>query len=143
MGKFIFRRFPTEIGGYILHEAVRSGSLKMVALCVQYGANIHAKDSLNETPLHESSSDDNWLEITKYLIEHGADINAIGAFNVTPLHSALFSESKKTAKLLVKSGASLTIKDANERTPIQVAQEKNNSDLVTWFEEYIHKNKEP
>ena len=58
-----------------LHQAVRHNKINMVMLLVESGAQIDAKDSMNDTPLHASVRMGRF-PIVKYLVEHGAGIDA-------------------------------------------------------------------
>jgi RNA polymerase sigma factor (sigma-70 family) len=54
-----------------------------------------------------------------FLLSHGADINAISQneLQVTPLHACLYGRRLDVAKLLVESGADVTIKRGGNQAP--------------------------
>ena len=120
-------------GDPIIHEAIRSGNPEIVDLLVKHGADITTTDCIGQTPLHESASEDKWLEVTKYLVRKGVNIDALDGFNSTPLNAAALHGCIETAKYLVSSGASLIIKDANGKTPAETAQECNNLEIEYWL----------
>jgi ankyrin repeat protein len=122
------------VGDPILHEAVRSGNAEIVKLLVEFGASIYAKNDLNESPLHASAADDDWLDVTKYLIETGATIDEEGCSNDTPLLVAVLHGAVKTVKYLLSAGAALTVKDSKGRTPSQLARECKYNELANWLE---------
>jgi len=122
----------------ILHDAVRSGKPEIIHLLIAHGADIHSKNFLDQTPLHESATDDNCLEVTKYLVEHGAIVDSLAAFHFTPLIGAAFHGATNTAKYLVGIGASLSVKDCKGRTPAQIARECEHVDLAKWLEQVAH-----
>lgn len=130
-------------GDPIIHEAVRSGNAEIVDLLVRYGADINATDSLGQTALHESSSEDEWLDVTKYLVNKGVNIDALDGFNSTPLNASALHGCFETAKFLVLSGASLTIRDAKGRKPAEMAQNCNYPELAKWLKEAEEKPRKP
>ena len=67
-------------GDPILHEAIRSGNPEIVDLLVKHGADINTTDCLGQTPLHESASEDERLEVTMYLVRKGVNIDALDGF---------------------------------------------------------------
>lgn len=118
----------------IIHHAVPSGDPAMIALLVEFGADINTRNYLDETPLHESAKHDERLRVTRYLVEKGADVNAVAAFHVTPLIKAALFGCTKTAKYLVSAGASLDIKDDHGRTAAKMARKHGYQELADWLE---------
>jgi len=105
-----------------------------VDLLIKFGADINVRNSLGDTLLHKSASDDEYLEVTKYLISKGLDINACGGFGDTPLIRAALQGCENTAKFLVKQGASLASKDSKGRTALGMAQQCEHHELAGWLE---------
>jgi ankyrin repeat protein len=130
-------------GDPIIHEAVRSGNSEIVDLLVRYGADIDATDSIGQTPLHESVSEDERLEVSKYLVEMGVNIDAMDGFNTTPLTTAALHGCFETVKFLVSSGASLTIRDDKGRTATEMAESQNYHEIAAWLIEAEEKTKKP
>ncbi len=130
-------------GDPIIHEAVRSGDPEIVDLLVNYGVDINATDFLGCTPLHESASEDEFLDVTKYLVNKGVNIDALDGFNCTPLNASALHGCLETAKFLVSSGASLTIKDAKGRTPAEKAMSCNNLEIEDYLKQAEEKHQIP
>lgn len=61
------------------------------------------------------------VEILKVLLKMRVDVNAINIFGQTPLFYAISSQKILACRLLLQSGASLTIKDQFKLTPLQYA----------------------
>ncbi len=120
-------------GDPIIFEAVRSGNPEVVDLLARYGADINDRDFMGQTPLHESSSDDELLEVTKYFVNQSVNIDAIDGFNLTPLAASALHGCFETVKFLVSSGASLTIKDAKGMTPVAIAKNQNYHEIAKWL----------
>jgi uncharacterized protein len=72
---------PTLIGG------VRSGNPDIVQDLINAGADVNARNSLSETPLHVAS-EKNDICIVKLLVEAGADVAARALFDETALDYA-------------------------------------------------------
>jgi uncharacterized protein len=103
------------------------------------GANVHAMDSNNNTPLIFAAADGN-LEIIKLLVEAGANVNTTGSKYVdewfedrrsthaggpfylgTVLNAAIESGSLEAVDYLIQSGASLQGLNTNNYTPLEWA----------------------
>lgn len=126
-----------------LHSAAKNGSIELVKLLIENGANVNARDKYGETPLHhsiyhsvldETQSNNNVSkeEIVKLLIENGADVNAKNNNEKTPLH---YAESVTIAKLLINNGANINAKSKYGRNVLDYAQSQGNSDMVKMLTE--------
>jgi ankyrin repeat protein len=92
-----------------------------VELLVEHGANVHARDSRGETPLHLASKVGSFKKMM-LLLEKGADVDAQDNENNTPLHLAASSGfDEGPVKLLVEHGANVHAKNWLGETPFQVA----------------------
>lgn len=58
------------------------------------------------------------LKLCEFLIERNAPIGLTDTYNVSPLHIACKYQLKDIIELLIKHGASTTIKDNNDMTPL-------------------------
>ena len=104
-----------------LHISIDKRNLTSVSLLIKYGANVNAEDKYLITPLILSclkKTD----EIVKCLIEtEGIQINLKDTFGRTALSCAFQTGNFEIAKLLIKKGASQTIKNIWGKTPINMA----------------------
>lgn len=71
----------------MLFRAVKAGDLRKMALAIEKGANVNARDKLGARPLHIAAFRGN-LEAAKFLVKSGADVNAGGPGGATPLSFA-------------------------------------------------------
>ena len=62
------------------------------------------KDDLGETPLYCATEQEN-IEMVKYLLEQGADVNIKDYTLETPLQCAVRKRNKKIVELLVNNSA--------------------------------------
>ena len=97
-----------------LHKAAENGSLEMVKILIEMGADIDAKDEGKATPLHYCILVGN-IEIVKILLQKGADMEARLEGEVisvcTPLHVAVKFSHMDIVKLLLGNGAQINTQD--------------------------------
>ena len=88
---------------------------------IKHGADVHARDQRQSTPLHLASSRWN-LKIAQLLIKHGADVHARNQDQSTPLHMASslppWIKGNRTVHLLIEHGASVNVHDKDHQTPL-------------------------
>ena len=102
-----------------LHSAARFGREDLADLLIAAGANVEARNELDERPLHASATYGH-PTVAKLLLARGADVNARGQGGKTPLHAAACGVGQpsdveariEVAKLLLAAGA-----DVNAREP--------------------------
>jgi ankyrin repeat protein len=127
-----------------LHQA-SIVSYGMVKLLLERSANVNARDSFDQTPLHLAAMS-NKPEIAELLLANGAAIEARAKYSddrpeampsLTPLHLA--SANLKPAgiamvKLLLEKGANVSARDRLDRTPLHLATmfepARNSTDIM-------------
>jgi ankyrin repeat protein len=100
----------------ILIRAIKINKFDYVKLLIKYGANVNIGNS--KPPLIEAcnhSSNQNNIEIIKFLIESGADINYVDIDSNTPLTISTNLLKYDIVRLLILSGA-----DINLNTPFNL-----------------------
>jgi ankyrin repeat protein len=96
--------------------AVGEGNLTVVKFLLSKGANVHARNSKNESVLHvdiNHRTDDEHVELLKFLIDNGAVVNAKDDEDSTPLHNAARLENNTDVQLLVENEADVNILDTD------------------------------
>ncbi|KAI9043102.1 uncharacterized protein KD926_004605 [Aspergillus affinis] len=117
----------------VLHYACRRGSLNMVKILTDAGANVNLDcRGLWGTPLQasffrqEPSTDT--LEILQCLIEKGAQVNAEGGTLYSALHAACLQSTPRAIELLISEGVNVDAKDS--RTALHYAVVSGDVDLT-------------
>ena len=109
-----------EDGDHLLMYAALYSSVDCMALLIEKGSNVNAKNKLDETTLMWAVHD---LAKMKLLIQHGADVNAKAKTGNTPLLIAAVGHGKyETVKLLIDKGANaLAVNERKENALIRAA----------------------
>lgn len=113
-----------------LQLAARTGNNKMVALLIEAGADVNAKDSSGIAPLDEAAFNGNVI-VADSLLNAGADVNTVGGrHNSTPLHIAAYRGHVGMVKLLLAHGANANLTDSLGETPLILAQENRKTNVI-------------
>ena len=127
----------------LLHEAVTFGGPVMVRLLLEHGADVSAKNTQGNTPLHDLFDDLYTISATTYgkyrelydapaimeeysyllekiqlLLHHHADPSAKDNYGNTPLHSSAGAGDNHTVALLIEQGADVSAKNCYGYTPL-------------------------
>src|ERR1041385_1042499 len=97
---------------------------RLIALLLEHGARVDARDRRNNTPLHEACS----VPAGKLLLDYGADINAMNDRGETPLITAAKHGPSGLTRLLLRNGATLNVADNEGRTPLHLATREAEAD---------------
>jgi len=115
-----------EAGATPLLRAALCGDLTVVRLLVDHGADPRIGTFDDTTPLMVAAgvgwadgftfqySEDETVELVKFLLEKGAGINDANQDGITALHGAAYKGVNKVVQLLVDRGADLAAKDKGE-----------------------------
>lgn len=107
----------------------------MVALLLQYGADPMKEDSEGDTPVHALASSGE-KELLTTILKKGIDVNAVNGYGDSLLISAVYSDDPETVKALLAAGADSDIKDAGDRTALQIAKEDGYPAVEKVLKEY-------
>src|SRR5262249_15411433 len=106
---------------FALTRAVGLDQKEIVALLLDAGAPVNAKDAQGYTALHTAAFRGR-AEIAKLLIDRGADVNGTASDGFTPLHQAAWRGNCAVARLLLAAGADVNARDDKGRTPLSWAK---------------------
>ncbi|MEN8179498.1 MAG: ankyrin repeat domain-containing protein [Pseudomonadota bacterium] len=149
---------PGQDGLTALHVAAHKGSLVMVKMLLQHGADKEVLNKQGHTPLatallarntlvadylvkQQANIDPDALlrqtvllgqadrDVIDFLTKQGAALDNPDAEGNTALHLAIINGRRVIAKYLVQKGADIDLADSSGRTPLQVAIELNQKDI--------------
>ncbi|MCZ6574765.1 MAG: ankyrin repeat domain-containing protein [Planctomycetota bacterium] len=104
-----------------LHDAVKDGAAKTVAILIEYGADPNATDAKGWTPLHHAA----YLghrDVVLVLLRTKAEVDATEpATGATALHFAAVKGRRQVVQALLIGGADPKAKDGRGRTPLDLA----------------------
>ncbi|KAF3386750.1 Ankyrin repeat domain-containing protein 50 [Penicillium rolfsii] len=139
--KLLDRGADTEVlqegsQGTAINRAIDYNQIPVVKLLLDRGANVHHKDIFHRGMLHAAAINAQ-SEIITILLEFDPtlDVNMQDVNGKTTLHDAALSRSASTVRVLLSHGADPTIKDNYGRTPIFVARENNQPEIVRLLRE--------
>lgn len=129
-----------------LHAASQKGDVRIAALLLQHGADVHAKSyESGWTPLHQAASEGH-IAIAQLLLEHNADINEkskpisseVYAIDEPALHVAARAGHLPMVQFLVEHGADInqlrTVPDVS--TALHEAVEGDNLAVLAYLFEH-------
>jgi ankyrin repeat protein len=112
-------------GRTLLHGAAAAGSLSIVDLLIQLGADPNANDLGGHAPLYCVANEcgvPGGGDVVRALVQAGANVNACGAVkHCTALHMAARRGNVEVAKALLDCGADIAAKDTRGDTPLRRA----------------------
>jgi len=108
-----------QTGSTPLHHAAGFGSVAVVKVLLDHGADVNAKNRRSSTPLHWAIPSETKVRL---LLEHGASINTKQVDGRTPLYTAASAAAgDPILKLLLEKGADPNLATANGQTPLMTA----------------------
>jgi len=106
-------------------------------MLIQRGANVNAKNSQRETPLHKAVINPRIrMILVELLIKAGAKVNE-SVKGGTPLHYAVQLSRTDLVTILVANGADLSIQDARGDTPLDLCKQFKNEAVLRKLQEFI------
>lgn len=105
-----------ELRDYCLNLLAGSGSINLVRLLIENGADVNAVDGGVLTPLYHAIQGRN-IPVVIYLLDNGANIHVENNDEETPLHYAARYANEGVYELLVISGGRNNSLDRNQFCP--------------------------
>ena len=125
------------LGRTLLHDAAAAGSVAMVELLLQLGADPNGVEG--HSPLYvlaNSGFAPAGAELVRLLAEAGAQVNAAeGVTRCTPLHMAACRGNVAVAEALLACGADLEARDRRGDTPLQRAINCRKKDVAALLQQ--------
>ncbi|KAF0989742.1 hypothetical protein HZS_7684, partial [Henneguya salminicola] len=112
-----------SLGWTPLHSAASNGHIELATILIKNGADVNALDEFPGVHKVAARKHIHIMEASEIRArDFGADFNMITDFTgFTPLHYAVFLQDLQMIKLLLDSGADITIKNTYGQTPADLA----------------------
>ena len=105
-----------------LHKAVKNGDIQKIQNLIDKGYNVNSPDPHGITPLLYSIEMQN-PNIVNLLIQNGADVNAKSKMGYTPLYYALDLKKADIVDLLLQNGANPNFQDHEGKTYLHITSD--------------------
>ena len=140
-----------EIGEYctVLAGIAANASVEMAAFWLQQEVALGGKVELNDSDAIGSAAEAGRCDMVEFLLEKGADINEVcNVYKIlehslyrdekagSPLHRAIRNDKYDMLRLLLKRGADVNLQDVRGRTPLSLARERGDYELVERLREH-------
>lgn len=117
-----------------LASVAEFASVEMAALLIRHGAGVNGSGAI------VMAAEEGKLDMVKLLLSHGADIDEVGIRNPTDprfddmmgsaLHRAVHAGHEDVVRFLLDQGADVNLKDVKGRTPLALAEAKQNLGIM-------------
>lgn len=122
-----------------LFYAAEYGDLRLIQKLISQGANIHAVDNYDETPLHVASLYGHF-QCVKFFVEQGVGIHSKDKEGDIALHYAAMEGKQKCVEYLLNlDGAVLYLKDDIQRA-IDLAIDHKHVDTAEFIRTFMDHN---
>ena len=112
------------------------GNLEMLQALLDHGADPNLQTRNGWTGLMHAADYSNF-DVMEKLLEHGADPNLQNNNGWTALMYTIYSMRPENAKILLEAGANPILEDQNMRSAIEMAKERDLTDLVDLLKQFI------
>jgi ankyrin repeat protein len=120
---------PSPASAADLLRAATQGDLQHVKELLAAGADVNARSSSGETPLHNAAYSGN-VALMELLLASGADVNAKERSGATPLHVAAQRGYMEVAEVLLAHKASVDAKNNVGTAPLQFAAQEGKKEVA-------------
>ncbi len=121
---------PLQLACFFGHEA-------LALWLMEHGADVNAvaQNGQRIQPIHAAAANGN-VRVIEALLQHGADVNARQQGDFTALHAAAMDGHEAMARLLLDHGADPSATDSRGRTPLDMAREYEQEDVIALLSEW-------
>lgn len=118
-------------GGTALMRAADYDKMEAAKCLIKRGLDVKCRDKLGRTVLHSAVLNQSWCTL-EYLLKEATilDLNIQDKRGMTALHDACSCNDSEGARLLVAEGARCDIRNAEGRTPVDIAALKRRENTL-------------
>ncbi|KAF2452586.1 ankyrin repeat-containing domain protein [Lineolata rhizophorae] len=118
-----------------LHEAVKSSSVECIDMLLRNGASAIARDASGDTPLHYAASGGCTAGLGRLIDSLPRScvetyVNFQSGAGRTPLMEAIIGGYERSVELLLREGASVTVKDRNGWSVMDLARKSGRPSIL-------------
>jgi ankyrin repeat protein len=113
----------------VLSVAAQRGSVRVLRVLLDGGANVKLANKKGWTAAHEASYFGH-AECLRILLAAGADKEAKEEHGDTPLHSAALEGRAECLRILLAAGADKEAKEENGNTPLHLAAQEGRAEVI-------------
>lgn len=127
-----------EKGMTLLHQAIWSGKEDLVKKLIKAGASIHAQDQGGNTPIHYAACFTDSVPLLKFLITRPkGNLSIASQSGSTVLEDLVRRDKKEMVQCYLEhSSEGITLENKEGRTPLDVAYEQKNTEVMNLLLHY-------
>lgn len=114
---------PYHNGMSLFFLAVKSQNVKLIEYLLQQGHDPNEKNKQMGYPVINVAIRNCDVKSVELLIKYKADVNSLNRHGRSPAHVAVRRNCATALETLKKAGANLQVKDAEQKTPLMIAEE--------------------